>query len=152
MVRNSDLSYGEVRLKARNMTDHQEIGETMPPVLKQFKAIIDDAIQKQYDAGISGKFYVHLFVRKEDDIANSLHIFAQNRITRPSPYQQEDHYLWSVYNGEAKFEWCIPSKEILGYILANPYEFDPSYVRMLQNFCSDKIERIEDYFVNGKVM
>ena len=152
MVENTDLSYAEVRIKARNQTDHQEIGETLPPVLQQFKNIIEDAIQKQYEAGVSGKFYVHLFCRKEDDIPNSLHIFAQCRKTRPSPYQQEDHYLWSIENDRCEFEWCIPSKTILSYILANPNQFDPSYVRMLRDYCSNKIERIEDYLVNGKVM
>ena len=91
-------------------------------------------------------------MQKEPYANNSLRIYPQCRRTRPSPYQGHDHYLWSVTDGgKIKFEWCIPSKEILKYILSNPIKFDASYINMLRNFCNDKIEKLEDYEVNGKI-
>jgi len=82
-----------------------------------------------------------------------LHIYPQCRRTRPSPYQGNDHYLWSVEDGGiVNFEWCIPKKEVLTYILKNPNEFDRDYVAMLQKFTKDKLEKLEDYVVDGKVI
>ncbi len=52
---------------------------------------------------------------------------------------------------QIRFEWCIPQKSTLSYILANPHEFDKSYVKMLRDFCNDKIDKIEDYIINGKI-
>jgi hypothetical protein len=148
----SSKSYGQLILEARSKTDRQEIGETCPEVMKKFEEIINDAVQKNYENGVKGKYYIHIWVTKEPNTPNSLHIYPQCRRTRPSPYQGHDHYLWSVQEGgRVTFEWCIPKKEVLGYILQNPNEFDANYVRMLRNFCDDKLERIEDYFLEGKI-
>jgi hypothetical protein len=75
------------------------------------------------------------------------------RVSRPSPYQDEDHYLWSVTNySNIRFEWCIPQKSVMKYILNNPNQFDPSYVSMLRKLANDKFEKLEDYVINEKVV
>ncbi len=153
MVKNSDRTYGQNLVEAHRKTDHQEIGETVEGLMPQFVSIIEDAVQKNYENGITGKYYIHIWLRKEPNTPNSLHIYPQCRRTRPSPYQDNDHYLWSVEDGgKIKFEWCIPSKEILKYILANPNQFDKNYVKMLRDFSKDKLETIQDYLVQGKVI
>lgn len=153
MVKNSDKTYGALMLEARSKTERQEIGETTEPIMQRFQEIIEDAVQKNYENGITGKYYIHIWVQKEPYAQNALHIYPQCRRTRPSPYQGNDHYLWSVMDGgQVNFEWCIPKKEVLAYILAHPNEFDADYVRMLRRYVGDKLEHISDYIVDGKVI
>jgi len=153
MVKGSDLTYGELMLQARSLTDRQEVGETVEPLMEKFKDIIEDAVQKNYENGVRGKYYIHIWLQKEPYANNTLHIYPQCRRTRPSPYQGDDHYLWSVEDGgKVTFEWCIPKKETLSYILKNPHEFDVNYVRMLKKYCADRLEKIEDYMVGDKVI
>lgn len=152
MVKCSDKTYGQLMLEAASLTEKQEVGETNQALMKQMERIIEEAVQGNYDKGIRGKYYIHIWVTKEPYANNTLHIYPQCRRTRPSPYQGNDHYLWSVEDGgKVTFEWCIPSKEILGYILANPNEFDAAYVRMLRGYCKDKIEKLDDYLVDGEI-
>lgn len=153
MVKNSTKTYGELMQEAASKTDYQEVGETTPAVMDKFKSIIEEAVQKNYENGIKGKYYIHIWVTKEPYAQNTLHIYPQCRRTRPSPYQGNDHYLWSVEEGgKVTFEWCIPKKEVLTYILKNPREFDVNYVRMLRKYALDKLEKISDYMVNEKIV
>lgn len=153
MVKGSDKTYGELMLEAAAKTDKQEVGETVQPLMARFKEIIEDAVQKNYEKGVTGKYYIHIWLQKEPYANNTLHIYPQCRRTRPSPYQTEDHYLWSVNDGGiVNFEWCIPKKETLSYILSHPHEFDIKYVAMLKRYCQDKLERIEDYMVKDKII
>lgn len=153
MVKGSDKTYGQLMLEARSITDRQEVGETVEPCIAKFKEIIEDAVQKNHEKGVKGRYYIHIWVQKEPYAHNTLHIYPQCRRTRPSPYQGHDHYLWSVDDGGVvKFEWCIPKKEALAYILSHPNEFDVNYVRMLRKYCEDKLEKIEDYLFDGKVV
>lgn len=153
MVKNSDKSYGQLMQEAALITDHQEVGETSEAVMSKFKSIIEDAVQKNFEKGVTGKYYIHIWVQKEPYANNTLHIYPQCRRTRPSPYQGNDHYLWSVEDGGlVKFEWCIPKKETLAYILKNPHEFDVNYVKMLKDYCKDKLEKMSDYLVDGKII
>jgi hypothetical protein len=152
MVKGSSKTYGELMQQARSMTDRQEVGETLEGVQSRFIDIIEEAVQKNYENGVTGKYYIHIWLQKEPYAANAMRIYPQCRRTRPSPYQGSDHYLWSVEDGgKINFEWCIPSKEILGYILNNPSEFDPNYVRMLKRYCKDTLEKTSDYLVDKKV-
>jgi hypothetical protein len=153
MVKGSDKTYGQLMLEARSMTDKQEVGETSNALMQRLKDIIEDAVQKNYEKGVTGKYYIHIWVTKEPYAQNALHIYPQCRRTRPSPYQGNDHYLWSVEDGgKVTFEWCIPKKEIVHYILNNPNEFDKDYVRMIRKFCYDKLEKLDDYLVGDKVI
>lgn len=152
MVKNSDKTYGDLMLEARAKTDYQEVGETVNPLMGKFKEIIEESVQKNHDNGVKGRYYIHIWVTKEPYAQNSLHIYPQCRRSRPSPYQGNDHYLWSVDDGGlVKFEWCIPKKEVLTYILANPHEFDKDYVSMLRRYAHDKLENISDYVVGDKI-
>lgn len=145
------LTYGEHMQLARHATGRQEVGETLPPLLDRFKQIIEDAVQKNYDKGVRGKYYIHIWVRKEPYANNTLHIFPQTRRTRPSPYQADDHFLWTVEDGgKVTFEWCIPSREIVGYILENPNKFDAEYVSMIRMYVKDTLECPEDYIINDR--
>jgi hypothetical protein len=153
MVKNSTKTYGELMLEARAKNDLQEVGATVEPLMKRFQEIIEDAVQKNYEKGVQGDYYIHIWVTKEPYAQNALHIYPQCRRTRPSPYQGNDHYLWSVKDGgKVTFEWCIPKKEVLTYILANPNEFDVNYVAMLKRYVGDKLEKIEDYLLDGKIV
>ena len=152
MVLGSTKTYGELMLEARAMTSASEIGEIQPDIERRFKEIIQDAVQANHDNGVRGKYYIHIILRKEPYANNALHIYPQCRRTRPSPYQNEDHFLWSVDGAKVTPEWNIPSQEVTGYILAHPNKFDPSYVTMLRSYCSDKLEKMEDYLVNDKVI
>lgn len=153
MVQNSEKTYGELMLEARDKNDRQEVGETLPSVLQQLRGIINEAVQKNYEKGVKGRYYIHIWVQKDPYAANALHIYPQCRRSRPSPYQSEDHFLWSVDDGgKVNFEWCIPRKEVLRYILSHPNEFDPSYVQMLRRYGADKLENISDYMFKEKVI
>jgi len=152
MVKGSSKTYGELMQEAASKTDHQEVGETVLPLMDQLKKIIEDCVQKNYEKGVTGKYYIHIWVNKEPYSNNTLHIYPHCRRTRPSPYQGHDHFLWSVEDGgKVTFEWCIPNKENLAYILNNPTKFDPDYINMLRRYCSDKIEKLSDYVLNGKI-
>lgn len=165
MVKDSNKTYGQLLLAAQKLTDiHQEVGDTVAPIMRQLKEIIEQIVQMQFEACEKGgfdlpKYYIHIFIVKDPMASqgmgapNVLRIRKPHvRKTRPSPYQEEDHYLWSVtHYDKITFEWCIPSKEVMTYILANPNEFDINYVKMLRKFASDKIDRIEDYMIDGKI-
>lgn len=153
MVKNSSKTYGELMLEASNLTERQEVGETNEALMGEFKKIIEHAVQANHEKGITGKYYIHIWLTKEPYAQNAIHIFPQCRRTRPSPYQGNDHYLWSVTDGgHIKFEWCIPKKEVMSYVLANPNKFDVDYVRMLRKYSLDKLEHISEYQVDGKVI
>src|ERR1051326_146560 len=64
------------------------------------------------------------------------------RRTRPSPYETEDHYLWHYDSEGSKlsFCWCIPRKEITAFVLANPNDFDPDYVRLLRKYKQGRLD------------
>jgi hypothetical protein len=146
VVKGSDKSYGQLMLEAAAKSDHQEVGETSEALMQRFKDIIEDAVQKNYDRGIRGRYYIHIWLQKEPYAQNAIRIYPQCRRTRPSPYQGHDHYLWSVDDGGlVNFQWCIPKKEIVKYILSHPNEFDKDYVIMLKKYCQDKIEKLDDY-------
>lgn len=165
MVKNSDKTYGQLILEAQTKTDKQEIGETLEPILKQLKGIIEECVQLQAEVCAKKgfylpKYYIHLFIVKDPQAnmgqgaPNVLRIRKPHlRVTRPSPYQEEDHYLWSVENlNKIKFEWCIPDKNTVRSVLANPQNFDPSYVSMMRKYTSDKLEKLDDYLVDGKII
>lgn len=153
MVKGSDKTYGQLMLEARQMTTSQEVGATTEPLMARFKEIIEDAVQKNYEKGITGRYYIHIWIQKEPYTQNALHIYPQCRRTRPSPYQGNDHYLWSVEDGgKVTFEWCIPKQEVVKHILANPNEFDKDYVAMLRKYTRDKLESLSDYLVGDKVI
>ena len=151
MTLNSSKTYGEHMLEARAMTAATEIGEIQPEIEKRFKEIIEYAVQANHDRSVRGKYYIHIILRKEPYANNALHIYPQCRRTRPSPYQNEDHFLWSVDGAKVIPEWNIPSKEVTAYILSNPNKFDPTFVAMLRRYCNDRIECMDDYVVNGKI-
>lgn len=153
MPNKRDQTYGQMMQQARSLTDPMEVGEITPEVMARFQSIIEEAVQANYDKGIKGKYYIHIWVQKEPYAQNTLHIYPQCRRTRPSPHQASDHYLWSVEDGgKVTFEWCIPKKEVLAYILANPNEFDANYVAMLRKYCEDKLEKLDDYVTDGKII
>ena len=151
MVRNSDKTYGEFLNEARQQTDPMELGEVTPGVFQAFKDKIEEAVQGQYEHNPVKNFYIHLFVMKDPYAANAIKICAHNRRTRPSPYQDFDHYLYSVtdYNN-VKFEWCIPKKEITAQVLENPTLFHPEYVSLLRKYVSDTLENASDYVLKAE--
>lgn len=166
MVANSEKTYGQLMQEAAAMTDTgMEVGDIVGNIMTRLKKIVEDTAQFQYEACMEKgfnlpKYYIHIYITKEllaanaMDAPNTLHIRKPHcRVTRPSPYQDEDHYLWSVENyTNIKFEWCIPNKETMRYILSHAHEFDINYVKMLKQFANDKLEKIEDYLVEGKVI
>lgn len=131
-----------------------EVGDVLCSYLEKMKYRIERIVQNNYDKGVTGKYYIHFWfqtVQTERGI-RFLPMYLCRK-TRPSPYQMEDHYLWSVEDGgKVTFQWCIPKEETLAYILSHPYEFDADYVRMLRKFTTDKLEKIEDYLVGDKVI
>ena len=153
MVKGSDKTYGQLMQEAALLTDRQEVGETLEAVMERFKTIIDEAVQANFENGVKGRYYIHIWVQKEPFAQNAIRIYPQCRRSRPSPYQGNDHYLWSVDDGGVvNFQWCIPKQEILNYVLANPDKYDPDYVRLLKSYVKGKIETLSDYMVDGKVI
>ena len=65
MVKNSDKTYGDLMLEARAKSGIQEVGETVEPCMGKFKAIIEEAVQKNYEKGVRGKYYIHIWLQKE---------------------------------------------------------------------------------------
>lgn len=158
-------NYDQLITEAASKTDiGMEVGDIQPRLMEKLKSIIEEAVQSQAEMCHKNsfdlpKYYIHIMITKEEHAAkvyntpNVLRIRKPHcRVTRPSPYQDEDHYLWSVTNlNEIKFEWCIPKKSIVKYILANPHEFDIAYVKMLKQYTQDTLEKLDDYLVDGKI-
>lgn len=164
MLENTDKSITEIYLDAASQKGTQTVGETVDPLMKELNKIIEDCVQKQYEVCSKKgfwlpKYYLHIFIVKDlmaARIYNTPNVVRVRRphcrVTRPSPYQEEDHYLWSVENMDhITFLWCIPNKETINYILSNPNEFDESYVQMLRRYTQDTLETLEDYEVQGVV-
>lgn len=130
--------------------DGAEVGEMLKYANRRIIHVINNIVQKNYDQGTRGKYYIHFWFQTQgDQYAPKYHC----RRTRPSPYQMNDHYLWSVEDGgKVTFEWCVPKKEVLAEVLNNPNDYDPEYVNMLRKYTQDKLERIDDYVFNGNVI
>lgn len=129
--------------------DEVEVGEMLKYASRRIIHVINNIVQMNYDQGSRGKYYIHFWFQPQGDQYAPKY---QCRRTRPSPYQTEDHYLWSVEDGgKVTFEWCIPKKETMAYVLNNPHEFDKDYVDMLKKYVRDKLEKMEDYLVDGKI-
>lgn len=129
--------------------DGAEVGEMLHYAKKRIVHVINKIVEANHKKGITGKYYIHFWFQP---IGGNYSPNYHCRRTRPSPYEKFDHYLWSVDDGGiVKYEWCIPKKEILTEILSHPHDYDPEYVAMLKNFTNDKMERIEDYMIEGKV-
>lgn len=127
--------------------DGVEVGQMLEYAQRRIVHVINNIVQKNYDQGTRGKYYIHFWFQPHNDQYSPNY---QCRRTRPSPYQTEDHYLWLVEEGgKVTFQWCIPKKETLAYILKHPNEFHTDYVRMLMDYMKDKIEKISDYVVDG---
>ena len=135
-----------------------EVGEILQAALPKFKAHIESIVQQQYDMCMKKgfdlkKYYIWILYYKNNHTNKLVFRPAICRVTRPSPYQDEDMFLWSVTDYDhVKFEYAIPKKETLNYILANPDKFDKEHVKMLQRYCNDKIDKIEDYIIQGKIV
>ncbi len=126
--------------------------EIIAPHIKRFEDVIQELAQKQYDKGTRGTYYIHSWVRNDPNDPKKFIRFTQCRRSRPSPYQDYDHALYLIdENLICHFQWSIPNKQELKYMLENPEKYDPSSIAMLRKYCEDKIERIEDYMVNGKL-
>lgn len=154
MVKGSDKTYGALMEEARNKTDRQEVGDVSEYVNKRVLEAIEEAVQKQAEAGkFYPKYYIWHRYRKEPYANNTLHIYPQNRITRPSPYQDPNHALWSVTNmNEVKHEWSVMDQGMRDYVKANPNTFHQDTVKQAHDYSNDKIEKLEDYVVGGKVI
>lgn len=165
MVQNSEKTYGQLMQEAAAMTDDRmEAQDLLNYLLKRLNTLVEEAAQAQHEVCLKKdfslpKYYLHVMIPKDlfaanvFDAPNTIYIKPHCRVTRPSPYQDADHYLWSIENyNKIDFQWCIPNKEIMNYILKNPHEFDINYVKMLKDFTDDKLEKIDDYLVDGKVI
>jgi hypothetical protein len=153
MVRGSDKTYGEHMLKAREQTDRFEMGELQPYIEERVKNIIEKAVQKQAEAGkFYPKYYVWLRFRKEPYTSNAIHIYPQCRITRPSPYQDPNHSLWMVeHMNKITPQWSVMDRGMREYVLKNPNQFDKHTVQQAIDYKKDRLEKIEDYLVDGKI-
>lgn len=153
MVKCSDKTYGQLMLEASQLTERQEVGETNEALMKQLKGIIEEAVNLQAEKGKFYKqYYIWIRFRKEPYTANALHLYPMCRLTRPSPYQDKDHILWSVTNmNEVKFEWNVMSDELTNYVLANKPMFHDHTVAMAKAYKEDKLEKLDDYLVDGKI-
>lgn len=134
-----------------------EVGEIMQACMPKLKGHIDDIVQWQYDKCIKEGFhlpkYYIWFLYYKNHKGQLVFRPAICRVTRPSPYQDEDMFLLSVTDyDKVKFEWAIPKKETLNYILANPDKFDKDYVKGLRDYVEDKVEKASDYVVDGQLV
>lgn len=138
------------------MFDTPEVGEIIRDFMPVLKSYLDDIVQQQYDACIKGgfhlpKYYIWILYYKNNHTQKLVFRPAICRVTRPSPYQDEDMLLWSVTDYDhVKFEWAIPKKDKLKYILENPDKFDKAHVKMLRDYVEDRIEKPADYVVKDK--
>lgn len=157
MVEVADKSYANLMHDAYNLAQTPEAGDIISACMPKLKAQIESICQMQYDTCMEKgfkleKYYIWMLYYKNDHTGRLVFRKPICRVTRPSPYQDEDMLLWSVTNYDnVKFEWAVPKKETLQYILANPDKFDKEYVKMLTNYVNDKIDKMDDYLVEGKI-
>lgn len=140
------------------MINSPEVGEILKAALPKFKSHLEEIANQQYEKCMEKgfdlpKYYIWILYYKNNHTEKLVFRPAICRVTRPSPYQDEDMFVWSVTNyTNIKFEYGIPKKETLAYILANPDKFEKSHVKMLTDYVNDKIEKAEDYVVNGELV
>ena len=128
------MTYGDAIIKARSQTDRQEVGETREAIEEHFAKIFCEAIEG--NKNVKQDWYIWIRVRHDAYADNAMHLIPMTRLTRPSPYEAQDHYLW-LYRpnrNELVYQWNIPSKLIVANVLANPTKYDPEWVRMLRKY------------------
>jgi hypothetical protein len=159
MVKNSKLTYGQNIIKAREQTDRQEVGETLHALLKYFKNLLEDICNEQAEMCLRKgfdlkKYYIWIGLRKDSLAANVLHISPLVRYTRPIPDDEifKDHFLWSVTNmNQVVFEWNHIGNELANYIIHNKPSFEIDTVSNAIKQQTGKIDKIEDYVIDGKL-
>ncbi len=128
------------------MYSSPEVGEILQAAMPKFKAHIDSIVQQQYEMCMKKgfdlkKYYIWILYYKNNHTNKLVFRPAICRVTRPSPYQDEDMFLWSVTDYDhIKFEYAIPKAETLNYILANPDQFDKEYVKMLRKYVGQELK------------
>lgn len=154
MVKNSSQTYGEHMLKARSMTDTMEVGEISEYANKRVLETIEEAMNLQNEAGkYYKKYYIWHIYKKDPYAPNTLHIYPQNRLTRPSPHQESNHALWSVTGmNELKHEWSVMDRGMREFVKQNPNKFHQDTVKSAHDFSKGKLETLSDYLVDGKVI
>lgn len=158
MIQSPDKSYAQLMQDAYSLYDTPETGEIINACMPKLKAQIESIVQMQYDKcmekGFSlEKYYIWMLYYKNEHTGRLVFRKPVCRVTRPSPYQDEDMLLWSVTNYDnVKFEWAVPKKETLNYILKNPDKFDKDYVKMLTDYVNDNLEKADDYLVSGNII
>lgn len=160
MVKNSNKTYGQHILDARKKVDKQEVGDTLNELLKYFKNLIDEICNQQAEVCMQKgfdlkKYYIWIGLRKSALTSNALHIFPIVRYTRPIPDNIifKDHMLWTVKNmNMVVFEWNHVSNELANYIVNNKPTFEDQTTQMAERQQKGKIDRIEDYIIDGKLM
>ena len=143
--------------EARQMTDKQEVGDTTNELLKYLKDLVNECVNQQAEKCLEKdftlkKYYVWIIFRKDGLSANNIHFLPQTRVTRPFKSQAKDHILWSVTNmNEIKYEWNVISDELANYIIHNKPKFHDQTVKMAENQLKNKIEKIENYVLDGSI-
>jgi hypothetical protein len=153
-VKNSDKTYGELMIEAKKKNDHQEIGDVSGYLCHRFKERIDEWVNLQSEKGkFYKKYYIWVRLRKEPYAPNAIHILPQLRLTRPSPYQDTCHILWSVTDmNRVDFEWNVMDASHRKYVLDNKTMFHEQTVGMAQAYKKDKLEKIDDYLVGDQIL
>jgi hypothetical protein len=138
--------------------DMPEVGEILQAALPKFKAHIESIAQQQYEKcqekGFDlPKYYIWILYYKSNESGKLVFRPAICRVTRPSPYQDEDMFLWSVTNyNKPKFEYAIPKASTLKYFLENPDKCEKNHLEMLKKYVQDNLEKVEDYLVDGRIV
>lgn len=160
MVKNSDKTYGQLIVEAKMKTDKQEVGETVSELSKYFIRLVEEICQQQAERCIErgfrlSKYYIWIGLRKSDLTANALHIIPTIRVSRPTPDHTifKDSILWSVTDmNKIKYEWNVIADELANYILNNKPRFDVQTILQAIKQKTNKIDKIEDYIINDKLM
>ncbi len=114
-----------------NPDNKQGVVDTQREMLKNYR---DELIKcaKRYDW--KQPFYICAWTRRERTMVNVLRTQFFARQTRPAPTYDMQLYSYDPATEEMRFEWCLPDKDTIDQILADPLGL-PKDHEQLYDFC-----------------
>lgn len=119
----------------KNGDQKQSVIDTQQEMLKDYLDQVIEAAQRGEKLfGEESPFYVCVQTRRERLLSNVIRNQFYPRQTRPRPEYDLALYSYDPQTEDLRFEWCIPAKDMVEYILYNQSELSSDHAQLVE-FC-----------------
>lgn len=136
MVVEKEQTVGQAALNLLEKGDQkQSVVDTQKEMLGNYlDQVIEAAERGEKLFGLENLFYVCVQTRRERLLSNVIRNQFYPRQTRPRPEYDLALYSYDPKTEDLRFEWCIPAKDMVEYILQNKHELPSDHAQLVE-FC-----------------